>query len=132
VIARVWRGVVAHDRHLAYVAYVDATGVAEYRRASGCLLSAILTRDLWPDDAPDEASPSVKDPGSVASAEVARVEVIAFSIWDCGADIEAFAGPDIDTMVLYPEDEDYLLMPPTLAHHHVTSLALPSTEGDPS
>jgi hypothetical protein len=113
VIARVWRGVVGYDRHQAYVAYVDATGVAEYRRARGCLLSAILTRDLGPDEAPG-------------------VEVIAFSIWNSEADIEAFAGPDIDTMVLYPEDEDYLLLPPTLAHHQVTSLSLPTTDGDPS
>jgi hypothetical protein len=54
--------------------------------------------------------------------------VIAFSIWDSEAHIQAFAGPDTSAMVLYPEDEEYLIEPPTLVHHHVTSLALSITE----
>jgi hypothetical protein len=100
MIARVWRGVVARDRHKEYVAYVEATGVAEYRRTPGCRVSAILTREL--------------DGGQ-------RVEVTAFSIWETEDHIRAFAGPDIDAMVLYPEDEAYLLEPPTLVHHAVAS-----------
>lgn len=122
MIARVWRGVVARDRHEAYVDYVDATGVAEYRRAPGCRLSAILTRDLDPEGPPGDELDATR------AETTARVELIAFSIWDREADIEAFAGPDIKAMVLYPEDEDYLLAPPTLVHHHVTSFAMSAIE----
>lgn len=125
MIARVWRGEVARDRHQAYVAYVDATGVAEYRRAPGCRLSAILTRDLHPDDPPGDDLDATT--AKTAAETTLRVEVIALSIWDSETDIEAFAGPDINSMVLYPEDEDYLLAPPTLLHHHVTSFATPIT-----
>jgi hypothetical protein len=135
MIARVWRGVVAHDRYQAYVAYVDATGVAEYRRAPGCRLSAILTRDLEPGDAADRdydetgAAASARTPAGAAPTEPSlHVEVIAFSIWDSLSDIQAFAGHDINAMVLYPEDEHYLLEPPTLVHHQVTSFAVPTAE----
>ena len=31
-------------------------------------------------------------------------------------------------MVLYPEDEQFLLTPPSLVHHHVTHLATPTQE----
>jgi len=129
MIARVWRGVVARDRSRAYVDYVDATGVAEYRRAPGCCLSAILTRNLEPDTVPRQPD----DTGVVDAGP--RVEVIAFSVWVSETDIQAFAGPNIHAMVLYPEDEEYLLEPPTLVHHDVTSLAvsatvLPTTERD--
>ena len=100
MIARVWRGVVARDRRDEYVAYVDATGVAEYREAPGCPVSMILTREL----------------------DAERVEVVAFSVWDTQASIQAFTGPDINAMVLYPQDQAFLLEPPTLVHYQVGSL----------
>jgi hypothetical protein len=101
MIARVWRGVVARDRRAEYVAYVDSTGVAEYREARGCTVSMILTREL---------------------GDGTRVEVVAFSVWDDEAAIRAFTGPDLDAMVLYPEDEEFLVEPPTLVHYEVSSL----------
>lgn len=101
MIARVWRGVVPADRAAEYVDYVDATGVAEYRRAPGCAVSMILTREL---------------PGT------SHAEVVAFSVWADEAAIAAFTGPDIEAMVLYPEDEQFLLEPPTLVHYGVGSL----------
>jgi hypothetical protein len=101
VIARVWRGVVARDRRDEYVAYVDATGVAEYRAAPGCTVSMILTREL---------------------GDGSRVEVVAFSVWADAAALRTFTGPDVDAMVLYPEDEGFLLEPPTLIHYEVGSL----------
>lgn len=104
MIARIWTGVITRERQDEYVAYVEHTGVAEYRSTPGCRLSAILTRTL--DDT--------------------RAEVTAFSVWDSEAHIQAFAGPNIDAMVLYPEDEAYLLQPPHLVHHDVPSLAVPT------
>jgi hypothetical protein len=99
VIARVWTGVVARADRDPYVAYVEVTGVGAYRETPGCALATILTRDL------DES----------------RTEITAFSLWDDEASIRAFAGHDINAMVLYPEDERYLLGKPHLHHHHVAS-----------
>jgi heme-degrading monooxygenase HmoA len=99
VIARVWRGVVAADRLDTYVAYVEATGVGAYRQVDGNRAAHILTRNL----------------------EENRAELIAFSLWDDADAIRRFAGDDIDAMVLYPEDHDYLLAPPNLTHFRVHS-----------
>ena len=97
MIARLWRGVVAADRLASYVTYVDGTGVGAYRRIEGNRAAYILTREL--------------DDGSA--------ELLAFSLWDDIDAIRRFAGDDIDAMVLYPEDHDYLLAPPTLVHYQV-------------
>lgn len=97
-IARLWRGVVAGDRLADYVAYVDATGVGAYRQTPGNQAAHILTRDLGDGTA----------------------ELLAFSLWDDVEAIRRFAGDDIDAMVLYAEDHDYLLTPPTLVHYRVT------------
>jgi len=109
VIARVWTGVVASDRVQAYVAYVEETGLEGYRRTLGCRLASTLTRELGGE----------------------RAEVVAFSIWEDVTDIQRFSGSDIDAMVLYPEDEAYLLEPPTLRHHDVHSFATPTREERP-
>jgi hypothetical protein len=50
---------------------------------------------------------------------VAADRLVAFSLWDDVEAIRRFAGDDIDAMVLYPEDHDYLLLPPTLVHYLV-------------
>ena len=97
MIARLWRGVVAADRLDAYVAYVENTGVGAYRQVDGNRAAHILTRDLGEN----------------------RAELVAFSLWDDVAAIRRFAGDDINAMVLYPEDEDYLLSPPELLHYDV-------------
>lgn len=99
MIARLWTGVVARRDRDAYVAYMEATGVGEYRRTPGCTLATILTRDL------DEN----------------RTEVSALSLWESVTAIQAFAGDDITAMVLYPEDETYLLNEPELRHYDVAS-----------
>ena len=103
MIARIWRGVVAADRLTDYAAYVEGTGVGAYRQIGGNRAAHILTRDL----------------------EENRAELIAFSLWDDTDAIHRFAGDDIDAMVLYPEDRDYLLAPPTLAHYRVHSPLIP-------
>jgi hypothetical protein len=99
VIARVWTGLVARKDRDAYVAYVEATGVDAYRRTPGCTLATVLTRDV----------------------DQARTEIVAFSLWMSTASIQAFAGDDISTMVLYPQDETYLLEQPELRHYQVAS-----------
>lgn len=106
MIARVWTGVVDADRVVEYVVYVEETGVEGYRRTPGCRLASTLTRDLGD----------------------GRAEVVAFSIWEDVADIARFTGSDVDAMVLYPEDDAYLLEPPSLRHHDVHSFDTPTRE----
>ena len=101
MIARLWRGVVAPDRMQEYADYVRDTGVAEYRRTPGNRAAYILTRRLS-----EEAG-----------------EVLAFSVWEDWAAVRGFAGEDVEAMVLYPEDEQYLLEPPTLVHFDVADPA---------
>jgi hypothetical protein len=48
-----------------------------------------------------------------------RAEIVALSFWDSREAIEAFAGPDIERAVLYPEDEKYLLAPSTITHYDI-------------
>jgi limonene-1,2-epoxide hydrolase len=110
VIARTWRGVVAAESRLTYAAYVEETGVAEYTRTPGCRFATVLSRDLVEDEA--------------------RAEVIAFSVWDDEDAIRRFAGPDIEEMVLYPEDERHLLEPPTLTHHDVSFASAPAAPAE--
>jgi hypothetical protein len=99
VIARVWTGVVARRDRNTYLAYVEATGVAAYRLTPGCTLATVLTRDL----------------------DRTRTEITAFSLWESAAAIQAFTGESITTMVLYPEDKNYLLQSPELHHFEVAS-----------
>jgi heme-degrading monooxygenase HmoA len=99
MIARVWTGVVATARVDDYVDYVRDTGVAAYARTDGCRVATTLVRSL--------------DNG--------RSEVVAFSVWESRAHLQAFTGNDIDAMVLYPEDQQFLLEAPTLVHHEVRS-----------
>jgi ketosteroid isomerase-like protein/heme-degrading monooxygenase HmoA len=95
VIVRTWTGVASTERVTDYVAYVRATGVEQYVRTPGCRQAFVLTRDL----------------GNGSS------EVVALSVWEDADSLRAFTGPDVDAMVLYDEDDAYLLGEPTLTNH---------------
>ncbi|HLL67541.1 MAG TPA: hypothetical protein VK453_17785 [Micromonosporaceae bacterium] len=99
MIARIWRGVVAVDAAAEYARYVDQTGVAQYRRTPGNRAAEILTRDLGNGTA----------------------EILTLSIWDGWDDIRRFAGNDVDAIVLYPEDERYLIGDSQLSHYDVVN-----------
>ncbi|NEK59919.1 hypothetical protein GCU56_18855 [Geodermatophilus sabuli] len=110
MIVRTWTGVVGTERVPEYLAYVRATGVEEYVRTPGCRQALLVTRAL--------------DGG--------RSEVVALSVWDDEGSLRAFTGPDVDAMVLYPEDRDFLLAEPTLTHHLVdVALEGPGPRTDP-
>jgi ketosteroid isomerase-like protein len=98
VIARIWRGVVPADATAEYARYVDETGVAQYRRTPGNRSADILTRDLGDGTA----------------------EILALSVWDGWDDIRRFAGDDVEAIVLYPEDERYLIGDSQLFHYDVS------------
>jgi heme-degrading monooxygenase HmoA len=95
VVARVWRGWVATERVDAYVGYIDATGLSEYRNTPGNLGAQMWTRDLGD----------------------GRTEVVTVSWWESAEHIHGFAGGDIDQAVFYPEDDDYLIERETTVTH---------------
>jgi len=95
-----WRGGVRTDRVDAYVEYITATGIADYRRTPGNLGAQMLTRDLGD----------------------GRTEVLTLSWWESLDSIRAFAGVDVGNAVFYPEDDDYLIeREATVAHYEVQS-----------
>jgi heme-degrading monooxygenase HmoA len=100
VIARIWRGWVRTEDRDAYAAYVEETGVAQYRETAGNRGAHILLRDL--------------DDG--------RTEIVALSFWTSYDAIRGFAGEDVDTAVYYPEDDRYLVQrEDTVTHYEVRS-----------
>jgi heme-degrading monooxygenase HmoA len=104
MIARIWRGWVASERVDDYVAYIEGTGIAEYRQTPGNLGAQMLTRELGD----------------------GRTEVLTLSWWTSVENIRGFAGDDIDLAKFYPEDDEYLVdRETTVAHYQVASSALP-------
>lgn len=94
-VMRTWWATVRTVDVGEYVAYVEETGVAEYRRTEGNLGAVLVTRDL----------------GDGTS------EVRTVSFWRSRDDIVAFAGDDVDVARYYPEDDRYLLTRPETVDH---------------
>ena len=86
MIARIWRGRTPADKANDYLEYVEKTGIDEYQSVEGHCGHYILRK--------------VKD--GVA-------ELIVLSFWESMDAVRAFAGPEPEKAVYYPEDEDYLL-----------------------
>jgi heme-degrading monooxygenase HmoA len=94
-----WRGWVRTEDRDAYVAYIEDTGMAEYRRTPGNVAAHMLTRDL--------------DDG--------RTEIVTLSFWESRQVISGFAGRDISRAVFYPEDDRYLVDRETSVTHYDVS-----------
>jgi len=101
VIARIWRGWVSTARAAEYVAYIERTGIAEYRATPGNLGAQMLTRDLLD----------------------GRTEVLTLSWWESLESIHGFAGGDISIAVFYPEDDDFLVDRETTVSHYEVPVA---------
>jgi heme-degrading monooxygenase HmoA len=95
VIARMWRGWIRTEDRDAYVAYVEDTGMAHYRRTPGNQGAHLLTRDLGD----------------------GRTEMVTLSFWDSLDVVRGFAGDDISRAVFYPEDDRYLVDRETTVTH---------------
>ena len=95
MIVRQWRGATRAADREAYLAYLEATGLREYRATRGNRGVLTLTRD-------------VED----------RTEFVLLSFWDTRDDIVAFAGPDIERAVFYPEDERFLIERELVVTHY--------------
>jgi heme-degrading monooxygenase HmoA len=95
VIARVWKGAVRTQDGDAYAAYMQETGVAGYASTPG-------NRGVWM---------LQRDAGETT-------EFVMFTLWDSLDAVKAFAGPDPETAVFYPEDDRYLVERETTATHY--------------
>jgi heme-degrading monooxygenase HmoA len=86
VIARIWRGWTRAEDAEAYVAYIEATGLKEYRGTPGNQGAWMLRR-----------------------IEGDRCEFVTLSFWDSLDAVRAFAGDDPEQAVFYPEDDRFLV-----------------------
>lgn len=97
MIVRIWRGVTPATRADDYFAYLQATGLEDYRTIPGNRGVRVLRR-----------------------VDGDQAEFLLLSAWDSLDAIRAFAGPDIERAVYYPEDEQYLLeLEPHVRHYEV-------------
>jgi heme-degrading monooxygenase HmoA len=95
MIARIWRGAVRADDATAYASYIQQTGIDAYKKTPGNLGAWLLWRTAGE-----------------------QAEIITLSFWESRQAIEAFAGPDIETAVFYPEDERFLVERDLTARHY--------------
>jgi heme-degrading monooxygenase HmoA len=95
VIARIWRGATSAEDADAYVDYLQETGLKEYRATPGNEAASLLRREVGD-----------------------RTEFLALTFWASLDAIRGFAGKEIDTAVLYPEDARYLVERDTTVSHY--------------
>ena len=95
MIARSWAGATRAADADAYLHYLRATGLAEYRATPG-------------------------NRGVVALRRIAgdRAEFLLLTLWDSEEAIRRFAGDDIDRAVFYPEDDRYLIARDEKVRHY--------------
>jgi heme-degrading monooxygenase HmoA len=103
VIARIWRGRTPAVRADEYVAYLEGTGLAEYRATDGNRGVLVLRREV----------------DGIA-------EFTILTLWDSMDAIRRFAGDDPEQARYYPRDPEFLLeMPPLVEHHEIPWHDLP-------
>lgn len=94
VIARAWRGRVPAHRSDEYLAYLRATGLADYAATPGHVWTLIMHRLV---------------------DGVAEFQLVTF--WESLDAIRRFAGDDVTRARYYPQDKDFLLDPPQRVEH---------------
>jgi heme-degrading monooxygenase HmoA len=110
MIARVWHGRVRKDRASAYEAYLEKTGLPDYRATPGNRGVFLLRRD---------------------EGEITHFTTL--SLWESIDAIRAFAGADYERARYYPEDDAFLLeREPHVLHHRVVAAPDPSRPVEPS
>ena len=97
MIARIWHGRTPVEKADDYLDYVKRTGIDEYRSVEGNRGQYILRK---------------------IKGDVADFTVLSF--WESMDAVRAFAGPEPEKPVYYPEDEAYLLeLEDEVAHYDV-------------
>jgi heme-degrading monooxygenase HmoA len=86
MIARTWRGATKASDGDRYVEYLQQTGIREYKETPGNKGVIALRRE--------------RD---------GKTEFFLVSLWDTWDAVRAFAGPELDKAVYYPEDDRFLV-----------------------
>ena len=99
MIARVWRGITRESDKDIYFNYLQKTGLRDYA-------SIPDNRGVW----------------VLRHVGQGKAEFLLISLWDSYDAIKAFAGPDFENAVYYPEDRKFLLeLEPHVTHYEVLS-----------
>ena len=99
MIARIWRGSVREADKDVYYEYLKKTGLKEYAETPGNKGVHTLRR--------------------VANGQC---EFLLLTLWESWDAIKAFAGPEYQKAVYYPEDEQFLIeRRPTVEHYELVS-----------
>jgi heme-degrading monooxygenase HmoA len=109
MIARIWHGETRLERADAYLSFLQARALPDYRSVTGNRGAYVLRRDL-----------------------ADRAHFLTLSFWSSEESIRAFAGDDLLRAKYYPEDQDFLLaFEPTVAHYEVFHLRGEEPAADP-
>jgi heme-degrading monooxygenase HmoA len=95
MIARTWTGATRAADADSYLAYLHATGLAEY-----------------------QATPGNRGVLALRRIEGDRAEFLLLTLWDSEEAIRRFAGDDIERAVFYPEDERFLVARDDTVRHY--------------
>jgi heme-degrading monooxygenase HmoA len=99
MIARIWRGFTRESDKDTYFTYLQQTGLKEYAAIPG-------NRGVW----------------TLRRVADGKCEFTLISLWDSMDAIKAFAGPDPEKAVFYPEDDKFLVeRGPRVQHYEVLS-----------
>jgi heme-degrading monooxygenase HmoA len=99
MIARIWTGYTHESDKDTYFDYLQKTGLKEYAAVPG-------NRGVW----------------TLRRVADGKAEFTLISLWDSWEAINAFAGPDYEKAVYYPEDKRFLLeLDPHVTHYEVLS-----------
>lgn len=97
MLGRMWRGEVPTERADEYVAYLEETGLSEYRETAGNRGAWLLRRDNG-----------------------GTTEFVTFTLWEDWDSIRRFAGDEPERARYYPKDREFLLeLQPTVDHFQV-------------
>lgn len=86
MIVRIWHGMMPAEKADDYYAYLNRTGIPDYRATEGNRGVMVLRR-----------------------VDGDKAHFLLLSFWESLDAIEAFAGSDLTRARYYPEDGDYLL-----------------------
>lgn len=101
MIARIWQGRTRPGMGKAYLAYLEQTGLKEYRETPGFKGVTVLRRDIGE-----------------------KSEYVLITLWESFEAIKRFAGPEPERAVYYPEDDRYFPESerrPEVLHYEVLS-----------
>jgi len=97
MIARTWHGATPQSEAVAYLDYLNKTGVPDLRATPGNRGVFVLRR-----------------------IEAGLAHFLLISLWDSAESIRAFAGADIEKARYYPEDARFLVeLEPGVTHYDV-------------